>query len=284
MQSFWILLSTFFTALSYALIKALPEAHTFYEIFFVRSLSLLLVVGLLAASTRTAVTTAHPVLHLRRVAAGVTSLCINIVVVQHLPLGTAQTLIFTTPLFVTAWAIGMAVLKKTSVNLRLASSVLVGFAGVALVMQPTAGGSLFYAGLALTSGLLCAVVNLTLRELGQLGEPVIRSVFYFALGGMVFSLILMLLFSQCTVWSLFTEPLLLAVGLTTVGSQLAQAQGWGKGKTLLCANLQFSAILFAAVFGQLFFDEVLDGVTWAGIALLIAAEIRAVRLQFPSRK
>lgn len=61
----------------------------------------------------------------------------------------------------------------------------------------------------------------------------------------------------------------------TALGQWTQNIGWKKGKTLLCASLQFSAVIFAVIFGYLFFDEVPDTFTFLGILIIVAASLGA---------
>ena len=51
MQSFWLLLSTFLTTLTYALVKLAPEGTAFYDIFLVRSAFMALVILVIAAGS-----------------------------------------------------------------------------------------------------------------------------------------------------------------------------------------------------------------------------------------
>ncbi len=280
MQSFWILVATFSTALTYAAMKLAGADCCFYEIFFVRATYLVAATGLLACVGRVSLATAHPWLHLRRVAAGITALSLNILAVRHLPLGVAQTLAYTAPLFIAAWAAGMALWHSGRMDWRLTAAVVVGFAGVCLVMRPTSfQGHFLWAALGLFSGFCSAVVSLTLKELGREGEPVVRTVTYFALGGFLISGVLTAVLGEQPVGELFADPWLMVVGVTTVLAQFAQALGWGKGRTLLCATLQFSAVFFAVALGAAFFGELPDAAACVGIAVIVAAECAAAYLQ-----
>ncbi len=279
MQSLWIIVSTFFTAASYALIKGLNENWTFFEIFFVRMFFILIVTLALAFASGTSLKTQYPIPYATRTVCGILALCLNIVVVQHLPLGTAQTLIFTTPIFVACWTIIHKTLERLPISVEAILSVLLGFTGILFVLRPTVEGSLFYALLALISAFSSAVVSITLKELGKMKEPILRSVFYFALGGVLLAWATCFFYSDKTFSVLLSEPVLLAVGFTSAASQLAQAQGWGKGKTFLCANLQFTAVIFAFVFGFLFFQENLDVLTGIGILIIVFSEFWTAKLQ-----
>ncbi len=285
MQSFWILAATFSTALTYAAMKLAGADCGFYEIFFVRSTYLAAATAVFALAGRVSLATAHPWLHLRRVAAGITALSLNILTVRHLPLGLAQTLAYTAPLFIAAWAAGAALWRRDRLDWRLTAAVAAGFAGVCLVMRPTSlNGQFLWAALGLVSGVCSATVSLTLKELGKLGEPVVRTVTYFALGGLLLSGAATAVWGGRPLGVLFTDPWLTVVGVTTVTAQFAQALGWGKGKTLLCANLQFSAVFFAVLFGAVVFGERPDAAACAGIAVIVAAECVAAACFQRSRR
>src|SRR5205085_11841325 len=68
----------------------------------------------------------------------------------------------------------------------LALAVLAGFAGVLLMLRPTIEQHQVFAGLVgLLSGMLSAFAYLQVMALGRIGEPEVRTVFYFAAGSAV---------------------------------------------------------------------------------------------------
>ena len=82
---------------------------------------------------------------------------------------------------------------------------------------------------------------------------------------------------------LFTDPMLFAVGICTMGAQLAQTLGWGRGRPLLCACLQFFRHFVCRLFRRLFFDEKLESFATVGIVIIIAAELAAAVIGLRSR-
>ena len=69
---------------------------------------------------------------------------------------------------------------------RLIGTVLLGFAGVAMVLRPTMEHDQLWPGLiGLLSGMLAAMAYLQVTALGRAGEPEYRVVFYFSIGSMV---------------------------------------------------------------------------------------------------
>lgn len=128
----------------------------------------------------------------------------------------------------------------------------IGFAGVLLVLRPDmADQNAFYVGLGLLSGALSSGSSISLRLLGLKGEPPIRTLFWFALACTVSGAAATLMFSKgLQAEHVFSIPVLL-MGVFTALGQWTQNIGWKKGKTLLCASLQFSAVIFAVIFGYL---------------------------------
>lgn len=133
----------------------------------------------------------------------------------------------------------------------------------------------FYVGLGLLSGALSSGSSISLRLLGLKGEPPIRTLFWFALACTVSGAAATLMFSKgLQAEHVFSIPVLL-MGVFTALGQWTQNIGWKKGKTLLCASGQFSAVIFAVIFGYLFFDEIPDAFTFLGILIIVAASLGA---------
>mgnify|MGYP004687105369 CR=1 FL=1 len=282
MQSLWILVAALLTCAGYAVTKAVDPATAFFEILFVRSGFMLAAAALLALATRTSPLTAHPGLHLARALTGVAALSLNIVVVRHLPLAVAQTLIYMSPVLVAAWLAlrGMLSGRRPKAGFGgLVLAVLAGFAGVVLINRPGEAGAWLWCGLALLSAALVAASGLLLARLGRFGEPPVRTVLLFALASVIASGAACAVLSSDSPLRLFADPLLLAIGLTTAGAQLAQAQGWGKGGRMLCAAMQFSAIPFAALLDAVCFGKVPDAAALLGVAVIMAAEAGGVMLE-----
>lgn len=262
LHSLWILAATFFTVLTYVFVKWVPPQYEIWDIFFVRSCYMAFFAVLMAAVAKTPLKTKIPKAHIGRAICGMLALLINIMTVQHLQIGTAETLFYTMPLFVSLFVIIEKMRLGERTDWVLVGSVLCGFAGICMVLQPSCGShELPYAVLAVLSAILAAGSAMFLKRLGAAGEPIFRTVFWFSAASLVIS----------------------AVGICTMGAQLAQTLGWGRGRPLLCACLQFSAILFAVFFGWLFFDEKLESFATVGIVIIIAAELAAAVIGLRSR-
>jgi S-adenosylmethionine uptake transporter len=282
MQSLWMLVAAFLFAVMGACVKlvALPAwgGYSVAEIVLYRSL--LGTLGLLAFARLQGGSLATPVLgmHLRRGAVGTVALSLWFFATTVLPLGTAMTLNYSSSLFLAAFIVVAALLGGRRVNWPLAVTVLIGFIGVILVLQPSFSAEQSHGALAgLASGILSAAAYWHVKELGKLGEPEWRTVFYFSLAGVVLGLAGSLL-TGFTTHSPSGVTLLVTIGVTATLAQLAMTRAYGAGRTLLTANLQYAAIVFASIMGMLVFADRIPLVGWIGIATIIGSGVLATWL------
>src|SRR3954462_13057534 len=147
--------------------------------------SFLLVLGIVAAKPGRSLRTEHAPAHIIRGIVGSTSLIGYFYAITKLPLATAQTLNYTSPLFL---AIATTVVLRERFSPWLLVAIVMGFAGVAILLQPTfARGSEGPAVIGLLSGVFSAWAYLSVRTLGRLGEPDWRVLFYFAVVATILS-------------------------------------------------------------------------------------------------
>jgi S-adenosylmethionine uptake transporter len=278
MQSLWMLLAALLFAVMGVCVKLAASRYAVAEIVFYRSLFGTVALGLFVRARGLSLRTSLPWVHLRRGAVGTLSLAMWFYATSMLPLATAITLNYTSPLFVACFSIAAALAVGRPLNMMLLVTIAIGFAGVSLVLQPSFGaGQLPGALIGLGSGLLSAVAYWHVRDLGRRGEPEWRTVFYFSLVGAVLGLAGTLV----TGFSIHNGRgllLLLGVGVSATLAQLAMTRAYGRGHALLTANLQFSAIVFASILGNAVFDDRMPGGSWIGIVLIIGAAIAATAL------
>ncbi|MBT9595220.1 MAG: DMT family transporter [Vitreoscilla sp.] len=224
--------------------------------------------------------TTIPAMHFWRSLTGVVSLALWFYAIGKLPLATAVTLNYMSSVWMALFLIGGAVmLGSARVDPRLVATVLAGFAGVALVLQPTLERDQFQGALAgLTSGLTSAMAYLQVTALGRAGEPEYRVVFYFSIGGVLMGSLLTLL-GGAHAHTLQGAALLLAIGVLATTAQMMMTRAYAIGRALTNASLQYMGIAFAFVFGVLVFDDPVTGVALAGMVLIVGAGLVATRLR-----
>lgn len=215
--------------------------------------------------------------HVLRGVLGTTSLIAYFYAITHLPLATAQTLNYTSPIFL---AIATTVVLRERLSGRLIAAIALGFIGVALLLQPNfEEGKEAAAMIGLLSGILSAWAYLAVRTLGRLGEPDWRVVFWF---GLVASVI-------CAGWELATSSfhairwqnawILAGVGACGTIAQLAMTRAYRTGNTLVVSALSYSTIVFATAATLVLWSERLQPLEWLGMAVIVASGIVAMRVE-----
>lgn len=259
------LASAFYSAGEIVLYRSLVGAVFIFGLTLVRG-----------GSLRTTV----PGMHFWRSAIGVLSLVLWFYSIGKLPLATAITLNYMSSVWMALFLIGGAVMfGAAKVDTWLVATVLTGFAGVALVLQPTLDRDQFHGALAgLMSGLGAAMAYMQVTALGRVGEPEYRVVFYFSLGGVAAGACLTLT-TGVHGHTLYGASLLLATGVLATVAQMMMTRAYAIGRALTNASLQYMGIVFSFVFGVLVFDDPVTLVAIAGMALIIGAGVAATRLR-----
>jgi len=252
------------------------------EIVFYRGLVGALFIAGVARWRGGTLKTRVPAMHFWRSLTGVTALCLWFYAIGHLPLATAVTLNYMSSVWMALFLIGGAVMLSNGaqrVDGRLVATVLVGFAGVALVLRPTLDQNQLWAGLVgLLSGMLSAMAYLQVTALGRAGEPEYRVVFYFSFGAVTAGAAMML-WGGASPHTLRGLLLLLATGVLAAVAQMMMTRAYAIGRTLSNASLQYLGIVFSFGYGVLLFD---DPVTWmavSGMLLIVGAGLAATLLR-----
>ena len=225
-----------------------------------------------------------PMMHVWRSIVGTVSLTAWFYSIAILPLGTAMTLNYMSSIWIATFLLGGALLlqgRHTPIRRQgpLYATVLAGFAGVAMVLRPTlAPDQVVGALVGLASGVTSALAYLQVSALSRAGEPESRTVFYFSLGAVVVGAFGML-FTGASPWDGLHVLWLLPIGLLAVLGQLCMTRAYASGATLVVANLQYSGIVFAAIFGMFVFGERLPLIGWLGMLLIIVSGIAATILR-----
>lgn len=250
------------------------------EIVFFRGLTGALMMLALARWTGGTLATRVGAMHFWRSLSGVTALCLWFYAIGRLPLATAMTLNYMSSVWMALFLVGGAVmLGSGKVDGRLIGTVLLGFAGVALILRPTIEQDQLWHGLmGLLSGMISATAYLQVTALGRIGEPEYRIVFYFSLGG-IGAGALMVLWNGASPHTPGGAALLLAVGLLATSAQLLMTRAYAIGRPLVNASVQYLGIPFSFVYGMLLFADRMTWMALAGIMLIVVAGLCATLLR-----
>ena len=276
MQSLWMVAAGLSFALMGVCVKYAAAHFSAAELVFYRALVQMAFAYAMLARLKLPVRTAHLGMHVHRGVAGFVSLFMFYFALTRLPVATAMTLNYTSPVFLTLLVAWFA---RERPGPALIATVLAGFAGCALLLQPTlAPGQAWPAAIGLASGATSAISYWNVRALVRAHEPEARVVFYFGL----FACLGALVWMAPQPWHPVTPgnvALLLGVGGFGGLGQLAMTRAYGKGSTLVAAALSYSGIVFSSVLGILIWGDVLPLAAWLGIVLIVAAGIVATQRQ-----
>jgi drug/metabolite transporter (DMT)-like permease len=272
--SLWMLVAGIFFAIMGVCVKLGAARYSTAELVFYRSIFGFMVILAVTLVNRLPLRTAHLKLHISRSVIGFISLMLFFYAITHLALATAMTLNYTSPLFL---ALFTTLWLREKVRPILIGAIVLGFAGVTALLNPTFHGGTLLAGvLGLLSGLLAGFVYVQVTQLGRLGEPEWRTVFYFtlvcSLGGAIGLLIWDL---HAVPWS--DLPLLIGMGASATLAQLAMTRAYRKGDPLVVGSLAYSTVVFASLFGVVWWGEILSMDQWLAISLVVASGVLSVR-------
>ena len=283
MQASWMILASLFFATMSVCIKYASAYFGTFELVFYRGIIGMVFMGGMCRLQGVHLRTPVPMMHLWRSAVGVTSLSAWFYAIAHLPLATAMTLNYMSGVWVAAFLVGgtlvMGRLQDAVRQGPIALTVMSGFAGVIMILRPTIEQNQLFAGVVgLLSGLIAAMAYMQVAALGRVGEPESRTVFFFSVGTALAGL-LTSLWTGFTPWTWPTVLWLLPVGLLAAGGQLCMTMAYSKGATLVVANLQYSGIVFAALYGLFLFGDQIPLIGWGGMGLVILSGLTATALR-----
>lgn len=291
MQALWMVLAAFLFASMGVCVKIASGFFNSAELVFYRGLIGIAILWLLARSQRVTLATAYPGMHAWRSLVGVASLGAWFYAIAHLPLATAMTLNYMSSVWIAAFLVGGTLLAwrpsatspRPALQGTLIVTVLTGFAGVVMMLRPSLDQNQGFAGMiGLMSGMTAAFAYMQVVALSRLGEPESRTVFYFAVGSAVAGGGAML-FTGMSDWPGWQALWLLPIGVLAAGGQLCMTRAYASAKTqrgtLVVANLQYSGIVFAAVYSVLLFGDEIPPIGWIGMALIVGSGIVATILR-----
>ena len=283
LKSLWMLVAALGFAIMGVLVKIGAAKFSSAELVFYRSAFGLIVIYAYIFAKKLPLKTPVMAKQMSRAVVGFASLVLFFYAIANLPLATAVTLNYTSPLFL---ALFMPFLlrhehKKSMSKKGLYLAVVLGFIGVIMLLKPTLNSEDALAGaLGLASGIGAALAYVHVKQLGNVNEPDWRTVFYFTListigagAWMGFSWLF---------WQNFTPinwqdlALLIGLGVSSTIAQLALTRAYRTGNTLTVASLAYVTVVLASLFGILLWQEQLSISEWLAIGLIILSGIISV--------
>jgi drug/metabolite transporter (DMT)-like permease len=250
------------------LIKFLTADYPVPQLMFVRSLVAFLLVGgytLVRGGGIVAMRTKRPWGHVWRAFAGLISMGCFFYAFRELPLADVYVLSFAGPLFITALS---APLLGEPVGWRRWAAVVVGFGGVVVMAQPSAGAPLVPVLVGLCAALFYALAALAVRGLSRT-ETSASIVLYLLLTTTVVSGAL-----AVPVWTAptaFALGLMALVGAIGAGAQVLLTQAFRRAPPAVVAPFEYTGMVWASLFGWMVFGDLPTVPVLAGAMVIIGS-------------
>ncbi|MCC7516694.1 MAG: DMT family transporter [Pseudomonadales bacterium] len=209
--------------------------------------------------------------HLIRTAVGLTAMYLYFYSLAHFALADAMLFVYSAPVIVPLlahWLLGEPMTR------RIYAVVLIGLAGVVLILKP--GGEHFWwmAPVGLSCTLFTALAFVSVRKL-SVSEPPMRVVFYFTLFSAVLSAIPFVWHPQ---WpDLRGYLLLLGIGGVNTVAQWFMSLAYGSAPAARIAPVSYLTVLLAALLGWLLWDEVPDSYAVGGAVLIFLSALLVMK-------
>jgi drug/metabolite transporter (DMT)-like permease len=208
-----------------------------------------------------------------------------------LPLADAVALYFTVPLFITALA---GPVLGEHIGWKVWAAVVLGFAGVLVMLQPGTGLFNPAALLSLISAALYGCAMLMARKMGTRLPTSVMAFFqngFFLLGSALAALVLHLLGIEHAThpsvaflvrpWSVptLTDGALIGVcGVVAAVGTMFLTAAYRVARSSTVTPFEYTGILWAPLWGYLFFSEIPKFTTFVGAAVILVAGLIAMRM------
>lgn len=262
-----MVLGMFIFSVNDALGKWLAATYTVAQILLFRSAAAaaVLVPVLRTSGLKQAMWMPRPWLETLRVGLATAETICFYAAVSVLPLADAVTYYLAGPIYVTLIA---ALFLGEKVGWRRWTAVLVGFGGVILALQPTTGIFGWHALIAFAGSVIYALLMIVTRMLRGT-SPTVMAAWQIWTG---------LLFGLATAWWHWTpiangfDVLLLGLlGVVALGAIVCVNRSLAYAPASVVVPYQYTMIVWAIVFGYVFFGDVPDLLTLLGAAIIVGA-------------
>ncbi len=273
----WMIASGIVFSAQNAIVKQLGTRLDSFEIAFFRCVFGLAVVLPFVFHGGTGLfLTGRPGLHIVRALVGVSGMFCGMYAVTHLPLADATAISFAKPLFAVLLA---ATFLGESVGWRRWSATAAGFVGVVVIVRPGSDMFDFAHVAALLGAFLIADVIVLVKKL-QGSERNATIMAYFGIVTSIASAIPAFFVWITPTWA--ELALLACIGVSASTGQWMALKAYRAAEASAVVPFDYMRLVFAILYGWLFFAEIPDHWTLAGSAILIGATLyiayREIRL------
>ena len=211
-------------------------------------------------------------LHLLRGAIGIGMMATFAYALQTLPLTSAYTIFFVAPLLITALSVP---LLGEKVGPRRWGAIVIGLAGVLVLLRPTGEGMMSWAAFAvLLAATGYAVSAITVRVLGRTDSTASM---------MVWLLVILAFGAGALAWPQWV-PIraadLWVIGVVGLAGALGQyfiTEAFRIGEASQIAPLEYTALVWGVLMDVTLWGVLPDAVTWLGAAIIVASGLYLLR-------
>lgn len=259
-----MIISSFAFSLMHLCVKALPNIPVFELVFF-RSFISLLISFTLLKSKNIPIFGVNKKILLTRGFIGVTALTLFFITLQNIPLASAVTIQYLSPIFTALFAVW--ILKERMKKIQWVFFAMA-FLGVFILKGFDTSGQLsyFYISIGLISACLSGVAYNCVRLLRKTEHPLVV-VFYFPL--VATPIMAVLSFFNWVQPQGIDWFYLLLLGILTQVAQIYMTKGIQSDSAGNIMIFKYIGVLFALIYGYLFFGETYSFLSILGIFILI---------------
>lgn len=253
-------------------IKVLGSHYSPFQILFFSALLGFPLVTIMLLSDRTDgnLIARHPWWSLTRALTTVTTGAAAFYAFSVLPLAQTYAIFFAMPLLITLLSIPML---GEHVGIRRGLAVLVGLIGVIIVLRPGQAEMQFGHLVGLCAAFTGALNSVIVRKIGTAERSAVLMLYPMIATVILMGAILPFVYRPMPVEHLAMAGVI--AGLAFVAAMLTIA-AYRTAPAVIVAPMQYSQIIWAAIYGTLFFNESIDSWTMIGTAVIIASGVYIV--------
>lgn len=186
---------------------------------------------------------------------------------SQLPQATVLALFFVSPLVVTILA---PLLLGERVGAWRVVAVLVGFAGVMLILRPGSGAVSWGAAMALGAGVVHGFYMIFTRRLAGSAPPLVTLGYTAVVGAVIMSVVVLFVWVTPTLADFLIMMLL---GVLAAAGHFLLIKAFDHAPATFLAPLGYAEMVTAIIFGFLAYGHLPDGLAWLGILIIVGAGV-----------
>jgi len=256
-----------------AVIKSLGAQYSVFQIIFFSTLFAFVPLTLMMMADRNLdnFRPHHPWLIAARTLSSLVAMSSAFYSFTVLPMAEVYSLLFATPLLITALSVP---LLGESVGVRRWIAVIAGLAGVFIILKPGTTDLTLGHATALIAAVASSLSSIIVRKIGNKERSAVLILFPMISSIVVMAVLMPFVYKPVALPDLGSMA---AVGLLAVGAQMAIIGAYRVTTSVaLVAPVQYSQILWAVLFGYLFFEEFPNFRVAIGAAIIISSGVFVV--------